>query len=118
MISISGAGLVRYLYGVPISMILLMLYRNFYHVSLPAPNQLFLIDAGIAGIAQILATLLLIAAFAYGNFVVGTAFAKTEAVQAAIFAWLVLNEHLSVWVDCGIAAGLIGVLILSLFGRN
>lgn len=117
MISISGAGLVRYLYGVPVGIILLTLYMRFNHLSLPATNPAFFMDATIAGVAQILATLLLIAAFSYGNFVVGTAFSKTEAVQAAIFAWLVLNEQLSLWVDCGIALGLIGVLILSLYGR-
>ena len=118
MISVSGAGLVRYLYGVPVGVVLLALYMNYHHASLPTMGRGFFVDASIAGIAQILATLLLIAAFGYGNFVVGTAFAKTEVVQAAIVAWLVLNEKLSIWVNCGIGLGVIGVLTLSLYGRN
>jgi drug/metabolite transporter (DMT)-like permease len=118
MISVSGAGLVRYLYGLPVGAVLLIAYLHFNHLSLPTTSAAFFVDVTIAGVAQILATVLLIAAFGYGNFVVGTAFSKTEAVQAAIFAWLVLNERLSIWVDCGIAFGLIGVLILSLYGRE
>ena len=73
MISISGAGLVRYLYGVPVGIVLLTLYMSYHHASLPETNTMFFVDASIGGIAQILATLLLIAAFGYGNFVVGTA---------------------------------------------
>jgi drug/metabolite transporter (DMT)-like permease len=118
MISISGAGLVRYLYGAPVGIIVLLVYMNVYHAPLPALTIQFFIDSSIAAVAQILATLLLIAAFGYGNFVVGTAFSKTEVVQAAIFAWLVLGERLSIWVMVGIAFGVTGVLTLSLWGQT
>ncbi len=118
MISISGAGLVRYLYGLPVSIVLLLIYMSMYHTSQPATNAKFFVDASIAAIAQILATLLLIAAFSYGNFVVGTAFSKTEVVQAAIFAWLVLGEQLSAWVIAGIISGVTGVMILSLWNQS
>ena len=117
MISISGAGLVRYLYGLPVALTVLTIYMAIYHARLPAMNAIFFIDASVAGIAQILATLLLIAAFGYGNYVVGTAFSKTEAVQAAIFAWLALGERLSHWVVIGIIFGVSGVLVLSLWGQ-
>jgi len=114
LISVSGAGLVRYLYGLPVGIILLLSYTHIFKASPPQLHILFFIDAGIAAIAQILATLLLIAAFGYGNFVVGTAFSKTEVVQAAIVAWLLLGESLSFWVIAGIACGAAGVLVLSL----
>ncbi|HVY21922.1 MAG TPA: DMT family transporter [Steroidobacteraceae bacterium] len=117
MISVSGAGLVRYLYGLPIGIVLLMAYMSWRHVSLPAGSFIFFIDAAVAAIAQILATILLIAAFGHRNFVVGTAFAKTEVVQVALFAWLVLGEHLSLWVMLAIGCGITGVLILTLWGQ-
>jgi len=118
LISVSGAGLVRYLYGLPVGAVLLVSYMSINHASPPEFAAPFLLDASIAAVAQILATLLLVAAFGYGNFVVGTAFAKTEVVQAAIFAWLVLDEHLSYWVIAGIACGATGVLMLALWGRK
>jgi drug/metabolite transporter (DMT)-like permease len=118
LISVSVAGLVRYLYGLPVGVILLLIYVHINHAALPAFHPLFYVDASIAAIAQILATILLIAAFGCGNFVVGTAFSKTEVVQAAIVAWLVLGEHLSLWVIAGIACGVTGILVLSLWGRN
>jgi len=114
LISISGAGLVRYLYGLPVGIVVLLVYMQCANETLPLTNLGFFIDAGIAAIAQILATLLLIAAFGYGNFVVGTAFSKTEVVQAAVFAWLVLGEHLSLMVIAGIVLGVVGVMTLSL----
>ena len=117
-VSISGAGLVRYLYGFPVAVVLLTAYVNHYHVSLPTLNERFLVDASIAGIAQILATLLLISAFGQSSFVVGTAFSKTEVVQAALFAWLILSEHLSALVIAGIVVGVCGVLLLSLWGQS
>ena len=118
MISVSGAGLVRYLYGLPIGIVLLITYMLVRHVALPAISELFIVDASIAAIAQILATILLIAAFGYRNFVVGTAFAKTEVVQAALFAWFVLGEHLSLWVMFAIVCGVVGVLILTMWGQG
>jgi len=117
-ISVSGAGLVRYLYGMPVGCALLTAYMIMYHEHLPNFHWQFVADAGVAAVAQILATILLIAAFGYGNFVVGTAFSKTEVVQTAVFAWLILDEHLSAFVIIGIACGVLGVLILSLWGRN
>ncbi|RPH38568.1 MAG: EamA/RhaT family transporter, partial [Burkholderiales bacterium] len=47
-----------------------------------------------------------------------TAFAKTETVQAAIFAWLVLGERLTGLVVAGICVGVAGVLALALGGRK
>lgn len=117
MISVSGAGLVRYLYGLPVGIVVLFAYMSVRHVALPTINTVFFIDASVAGVAQILATILLIAAFGHRNFVVGTALAKTEVAQTALFAWFVLGEHLSQWVMLAIACGVVGVLVLTLWGQ-
>ena len=115
-LSLSGAGLVRYLYGAPIAIGLAVGY--FAVQQLPAPRMTvpFLIFAAGGGLAQILGTQLLIASFGYRNFVVGTAFSKTEALQAALFAWLLLGERLSLAAIVGIALGVAGVLVLALGG--
>jgi len=115
-LSLSGAGLVRYLYGAPVAIALALGYFAAQGLSTPRISMPFLIAAAGGGLAQIVGTQLLIAAFGYRNFVVGTAFAKTEALQAAVFAWLLLGEHLSLPAIAGIALGVAGVLMLALSG--
>jgi drug/metabolite transporter (DMT)-like permease len=66
------------------------------------------------GLAQIIGTSLLIRSFGYRNFAVGTAYSKTEAVQGAVAAWIILGETLSPLAWLGVAIGASGVLALSL----
>jgi drug/metabolite transporter (DMT)-like permease len=115
-LSLSGAGLVRYLYGAPIAVCLALGYFAAQRLAAPHVSMQFLVLAAAGGLAQIVGTQLLIAAFGYRNFVVGTAFSKTEALQAAVFAWLILGEHLSLPAIVGIALGVAGVLVLALGG--
>jgi drug/metabolite transporter (DMT)-like permease len=117
-LSLSGAGLVRYLYGAPLAIILAFAYLIAHDRTLPSLQPAFVLFSGAAGLAQIVGTLLLIAAFGYRNFVVGTAFSKTEAVQAAVFARVALDERLQPIVWLGIGFGVAGVLVLSLGGRK
>jgi drug/metabolite transporter (DMT)-like permease len=117
-LTVSGAGLVRYLYGAPVAIALLVGHIVFHRLPLPQLSYAFFLHAAVGGLAQIIATVLLIAAFGYGNFVVGTAFSKTEALQAAVFAWLVLGETVNGLVIAGIAFGVAGVLLLSLAGNQ
>jgi drug/metabolite transporter (DMT)-like permease len=56
--------------------------------------------------------------FGYRNFAVGTAYGKTDAVQAAIVAALFFNESLTPLAWFGIGVGVVGVLMLSLAGRG
>ncbi|MFN8837945.1 MAG: EamA family transporter [Burkholderiales bacterium] len=113
-LTVNGAGLVRYAYGLPVALVLTLGYLAVRGIAWPAPDVTYLAWAAGAGLAQILGTALLILAFGFRNFVVGTAFAKTETVQAAVFAWLVLGERLTALVGAGIAAGVVGVLVLAL----
>ena len=117
-LSVNGAGLVRYAYGLPVGLALALAYLAWRDIPWPAPQATFLAWCAGAGLAQILGTALLILAFGFRNFVVGTAFAKTETVQAALFAWLVLGERLTPLIGAGIAAGVTGVLVLALGGRR
>jgi drug/metabolite transporter (DMT)-like permease len=72
----------------------------------------------LGGFGQILGTNLLIMAFGYRNFAVGTAYSKTEAMQAAIIAVVLMGEHLALLSWLGIAVGVGGVLYLSLAGKG
>jgi drug/metabolite transporter (DMT)-like permease len=116
-LSVNAAAVVRYLYGVPVGALLLGLYLLLFGGSLPAPNLQFLLLCAAGGLGQILGTNLLIMAFGYRGFAVGTAYAKTEAVQGAILALVLLGERISAIAWCGIAIGVCGVLWLSLAGR-
>jgi drug/metabolite transporter (DMT)-like permease len=57
-------------------------------------------------------------AFGFRNFAVGTAYSKTDVVQSAVIALIVLHEVLRLLAWAGIALGLCGVLTLSLVGRG
>lgn len=116
-LTVNGAGLARYAWGAPVAGVLLAVWMAAGLGQWPALGPLFFVLCAGAGLAQVLGTNLLIMAFGYRNFVVGTAFSKTEAVQAALFAWLVLDERLTPLVIAGIVTGVVGVLVLALGGR-
>lgn len=115
-LSVNAAGFVRYLYGVPAGAAILGGYLAVTGASIPPLHATFLIWAAAGGLTQIFATNLLIMAFGFRNFTVGTAYSKTEAMQAAILALAILGETLSPMAWLGIAIGVGGVLILSLGG--
>jgi drug/metabolite transporter (DMT)-like permease len=117
-LSVNAAGLVRYLYGFPVACMLLTLYVGLRGAILPDIGPGFLPNAALGGFAQVIGTTLLILAFGYRNYVVGTAYAKTEAVQGAVLAMLILGEMLSPLTWAGIAIGVIGVVFLSSGGRR
>jgi drug/metabolite transporter (DMT)-like permease len=117
-LSVNAAGLVRYLYGLPVGCLLLGLYAGWSGKGLPEFGGLFLLYCVAAGFAQIIGTNLLLMAFGYRNFVAGTAFAKTEAIQGAILALIVLGEELSLLTWAGIAIGVAGVMVVAAGGQR
>jgi drug/metabolite transporter (DMT)-like permease len=117
-LSVNAAGLVRYLYGLPVGCLLLAGYLLWSKHSWPEISPAFLLYAAAAGVAQIIGTNLLLMAFGYRNYVAGTAFAKTEAMQGAILAFLLLGEALSWLTIAGIALGVAGVMIVAAGGER
>lgn len=117
-LSINAAGLVRYLYGIPFALLLLGGYRLVFPTAMPAIGPLFLPFCLAGGLAQIIATNLLIMAFKHRNFVVGTAYSKTEAVQGAVLSFLLLGERLHPLAWAGIGCGVMGVMLLSTGGKR
>ncbi len=118
LLSVNGAGFVRFLYGAPTALVLLIGTLLASDAPLPHLNAAFLLTCTAGGLAQILATNLLIMAFGYRNFAVGTAYSKTETAQSAILALIVLGEVLRPFAWLGICIGLAGVMTLSLAGRG
>ena len=87
-------------------------------MGVPAIGPTFLFYAVAGGLAQILGTNALIAAFGHRGFVAGTAFSKTEALQAALFSLVFMGERLALLVWLGIAAGVAGVVLLAIGGKG
>ncbi len=112
-LSVNAAGLARYLFGLPVGIVLLVVWVVLAGSHLPRFSFAFIGFAGLAGLAQIIGTNLLLMAFGYRSFVVGTAYAKTEAIQGALLAMILLGEYLSPLVWGGIALGVVGVMIIS-----
>jgi drug/metabolite transporter (DMT)-like permease len=117
-LSVNAAGLVRYLYGLPVGCALLAVYLLWSGDRWPQIGPAFLAYAAAAGFAQIIGTNLLLMAFGYRNYVAGTAFAKTEAMQGAVLAFLLLGEALSWLTIAGIAVGVAGVMVVSAGGER
>ena len=118
LLSVNGAGFVRYLYGMPTAFVLLLVALSITRVPLPAATPKFLLFCVLGGLSQILATNLLIMSFGYRNFAVGTAYSKTETAQSAILAYFVLSEKIRGMAEIGMAIGVAGVMTLSLAGRG
>ena len=107
-LSISGAGLVRYAYGAPFAAAMVVGYLAYRGLAFPHLGVTFFCLAVAGGLAQILGTNALIAAFGQRGFVVGTAFSKTEAMQAALFSALIFGERLHLLDEVGLGAVLEG----------
>ena len=109
LLSVNGAGFVRYLYGAPTALVLLVGAPDRHRPAAPGAQRSRSCCYCIAGgLMQILATNLLILAFGYRNFAVGTAYSKTETAQSAVVALIVLHEVLRPLAWIGIALGLCG----------
>lgn len=117
-LSTNGANFVRYLYGAPLAVAMLLVLLNATDASLPPLTPGFLAYCLIGGIAQIVATSLLILAFTLRNFAVGTTYSKTETIQTALLSSLVLGESLNGIAWAAIVVCLFGVLVLSLSGTR
>jgi len=117
-LSVSGAGLVRYLYGLPFAILFAAAWLWWTGDALPPLTPAFFTFSGVGAITQMAGTILLILAFGHRGFVVGTAFSKTEAIQAALVTALFFGERLPLLAWAGIMAGVAGVLTLALAGSG
>ncbi len=114
----TGATYARFLYAVPFTWIYLFVISNIGSLSSPSTDRLpdtnleFLAFCVLGGIAQILATFLLVWLFGQRNFAVGTSLTKTEAIQTAMFGLILLGDTISFQTITGILISLVGVIAL------
>ena len=116
VLSVDGANFVRYLYGAPLALGMLAFLVAVTGRHVPSMSAGFVGLVTIAGVAQIVATSLMIHAFSLRNYAVGTVYSKTETVFVALFATFVAREPLRLGAWIGILVCLSGVAILSLRG--
>ncbi|KGD86439.1 DMT family transporter [Rhizobium sp. YS-1r] len=109
-----GASFVRFGYGFPVAILYVLALHYLADYPFPAPNWTFAAWAVIGGLAQIFATIMLVHLFSLRNFAVGTAYSKTEPVQAAIFGFILLGEKLTPGAVMAIIVGVLGVMMISM----
>ncbi|MFV2033959.1 MAG: EamA/RhaT family transporter [Halocynthiibacter sp.] len=112
-LSTTGATFARFVYSAPLVALLLLAYLRATGRALPDVPAIFWACALSGALAQILATLCVVALFGERNFAVGITFKKTEVVQTAIISFLVLAEGISKSGIMAIAVGFVGVVLLS-----
>jgi len=94
-ISAVSATLVRYLFGLPFALLD------------------FLVCGLLAGVLQIVATVLLIQLFTRRNFAVGSTFVRTEIVLTALIGVALFAERVSLFVWLAIFVCVVGLVLIS-----
>ena len=113
-LSVGGATATRFFLAMPFAIVYVAVLHLSFGMPLPKPSLVFFSWCIVGGLAQIVATQLLVGLFAFRNFAVGTAYSKTETVQAALFGIVALHEVVSVGGAIAILVSLIGLFALSL----
>ena len=108
-----GATLVRFLYGLPFAVLWLLLVSKIGPTALPQSNTPFFLWVLVGAVSQIAATALLLRTMQARNFALGVAYSKTEVLQVAVFGLAFLGDRISAPAALAVAAGTLGVLLLS-----
>jgi drug/metabolite transporter (DMT)-like permease len=109
-----GATNIRFLFGFPFSLIFFALVISFTGDRIPWPSTEFWPWLLLGALSQIAATVLMLVAMNDRSFVVTTAYLKTEAIQAAVFGFVFLGDHLTLWKVIAILIATAGVVITAL----
>jgi len=112
-LSTAGATFSRFVYSAPLVAAMVAAYLGATGQALPVPGARFWAFALTGGLAQILATLCVVALFSERNFAVGITFKKTEVLQTALLGLVVLGEGISTPGLMAILVGFAGVVLLS-----
>jgi len=108
-----GATLVRFVYGLPFALLWLWMVAALGSFELPRLNAPFAGWVVVSSIAQIAATALLLRVMHERNFALGTAYAKTEVLQVALFGLLFLGDPVTPGAMIAIAFAMPGVMLLA-----
>ena len=114
----TGASYIRFSYAVPFAWLWVLAYQFLSGINLPDTNLVFWWWLSAASLMQVLFTIFLIKLFSHRSFAAGTAFSKTEVLQAAIFEALILGAVASIFTGTAILLGAVAVVMLSLAKAN
>lgn len=109
-----GATHVRFLFGLPFSLVFLLVLMAATGDRLSWPEAGFWPWLVTGGMAQIFGTALMLMAMNERSFVVTTAYLKTEAIQTAIFGFLFLADRLTALKVVAIVIATVGVVVTAL----
>ena len=109
-----GATNIRFLFGFPFSLLFFVLVLAASGDPVPVPTAGFWPWLLLGALSQIIATGLMLLAMNDRSFVVTTAYLKTEAIQTAIFGFVFLGDHLTLWKVVAILIATIGVVVTAL----
>ena len=107
------ATFIRFAFGLPFAAAALGLIVLASGRPSPSPNAQFLAWVTMGAVTQVMSTAFFVAAMAQRTFVVAVVFTKTEVLQVALFAVVLLGEFLSLPVIAAMLLGTAGVLLLS-----
>jgi drug/metabolite transporter (DMT)-like permease len=110
-LSVSGATFARFVYSAPlVAGLLIWTLRD---SGLPMLGTGFWPNVVLGAVAQVVATLCVVATFSLRNFAVGITLMKTEVVLTVPVGIILLGEGVSGWAMAAILIGLGGVLALT-----
>lgn len=112
-LSTTGATFSRFVYSAPLVWLLLLGYAGASGQALPSLNVEFWGYALFGGLAQILATICVVALFKHRNFAVGITLKKTETLQSVLVGFVFLGDLISAGGFAAILLGLGAVLLLA-----
>jgi drug/metabolite transporter (DMT)-like permease len=112
-LSTAGATFARFVYSAPLVLLLVAVYLGMRDLALPVLNLRFWAYALTGGLAQILATVCVVALFRQRNFAVGITFKNTEVVLTVFAGMLLLGDAVTHAGLAAILVGVLGVLVLS-----
>ncbi|HMK68055.1 MAG TPA: hypothetical protein VK433_05870, partial [Stellaceae bacterium] len=113
-----GATLVRFLYGLPFAALWLAVVTGATGVAAPLLHLEALLWGALGAVAQLAATALLLRAMQERNFTLAVAWSKTEIVQIAVFALVLLGDPLTLGLAVSVVLGTVGVMLSSAKGNG
>lgn len=109
----SGATLVRFLFGLPFSMLFVLVALPFAPGAQPDWSGAFWVSAALGAASQILATAALLEAMHRCGFALGTALQQSSLPLAALAGLVIYHEQLSGLAWAGVAVATAGLAALS-----
>ncbi|MEX0969179.1 MAG: DMT family transporter [Paracoccaceae bacterium] len=112
-ISTLGVTFSRFIFAAPFAAALVAGLVWFGGYTMPGLTAAFFIYASIGGVAQIVATALLVALFSLRNFAVGIAYSKTETIATVALSAMILGEGVGLLALLAMLVTLAGVVLMS-----